>query len=124
VRLDSFVYTVEAFRDAVSRLTADGLLVVSYLTMDNSQADKLYAMLAAAYPDAPPRVLQTSKSYTFMAGPGLAHVDVTKSGLDAKDVSSRFQGKELSTDAATDDWPFFYMQRRTYPVTYAGMILL
>ena len=34
VRLDSFVYTVEGFREAVGRLKPDGLLVVSYDVLD------------------------------------------------------------------------------------------
>src|SRR5262249_29179082 len=59
VRLDSFVYTVEAFREAVSRLTGNGILIVSYLTMDDSQADKLYAMMSRAYSVSSPRVLKT-----------------------------------------------------------------
>jgi len=122
VRLDSFVYTVEAFREAVGRLTDKGLLVVSYLAMDGSQANKLYAMLSQAYPDKPPRVVKSLKGWTFMTGPGLQAADL--SALQVTDVSAEIGAKAVGVDVATDDWPFFYMQERVYPVTYAGMILL
>ena len=47
VRLDSFVYTVEGFRDAVRRLSDRGLLVVSYLVLDPRQGDKLFLVTTA-----------------------------------------------------------------------------
>ncbi|HJT79116.1 MAG TPA: hypothetical protein VJ739_18110, partial [Gemmataceae bacterium] len=74
VRLDSFVYTVEGFRDAVARLKGDGLLVVSYLVLDPRQGDKLFAMLRAAYPEQTPRVFHGERGVTFVTGPGLATV--------------------------------------------------
>src|SRR5581483_7794248 len=70
VRLDSFVYTVEAFKEALGRLNPDGLLVVSYLVMDQSQADKLLRMLSEVYPDAKPRLFASGKGYTYVTGPG------------------------------------------------------
>ena len=73
VRLDSFVYTVEGFRDALGRLKDGGLLVVSYVLLDPKQGDKLYAMLNAAYPDRLPRAFGNRHGgYTFVTGPGLA----------------------------------------------------
>jgi hypothetical protein len=39
----------------------------------------------------------------------------------AVEVSDRFRSGPTA-EVATDDWPFFYMQRRTYPVTYAVMV--
>src|SRR5207244_12337654 len=76
VRLDSFVYTVEGFRDAVNRLSDDGLLVVSYLVLDPRQGDKLFAMLRDAYPEQCPRAFNrdTYGGTTFVTGPGLKHV--------------------------------------------------
>ncbi len=122
VRLDSFVYTVEGFREAVSRLRDDGLLVVSYAVLDAGQGDKLYAMLARAYPGRSPRVFSSRRGTVFVTGPGLER---TPPRLDEVDeVTSQFVHLSASAEVATDDWPFFYMQRRTYPVTYAVMILI
>jgi hypothetical protein len=122
VRLDSFVYTVEGFRDAVARLKDDGLLVVSYLVLDPRQGDKLYAMLREADPAREPRVFQAERGVTFVTGPGLDRVPAQVAG--AAEHTARFRAAAVGAEVATDDWPFFYMQQRTYPVTYAVMILL
>jgi hypothetical protein len=120
VRLDSFVYTVEGFRDAVARLKADGLLVVSYLVLDPRQGDKLFAMLKEAYPAQAPRVFHAGRGITFVTGPGLDTIPEQVAG--APEVTAKY--RTASAEVATDDWPFFYMQKRAYPVTYAVMIVL
>jgi len=123
VRLDSFVYTVEGFRDAVARLKDDGLLFVSYVVLDPRQGDKLFAMLKAAYPAGTPRVLAGAGGMHYVAGPGLARVPAQLAGL--RDLTADYLARGAETaEVATDDWPFFYMQQRTYPVTYAAMIVL
>jgi hypothetical protein len=122
VRLDSFVYTVEGFREAVARLKPDGLVVVSYLVIDSTQGDKLFAMLSQAYPEKTPRVFRTLRGLTFATGPGLD--SVAAAVPSAKEQTAEFAAHTGAIDVPTDDWPYFYMQKRTYPVTYAGMILL
>jgi SAM-dependent methyltransferase len=122
VRLDSFVYTVEGFRDAVRRLRPDGVLVVSYLVLDSSQGDKLFAMLKEAFPDRTPRAFQntTYGGTTFVTGPGLDRLAANVTG--AREVTAGFVQTSRGVAVATDDWPFFYMKNRTYPVSYLVMI--
>jgi spermidine synthase len=121
VRLDSFVYTVEGFRAAVNRLKDDGLLIVSYLVLDRTQSDKLYAMLERAYPQHPPRAFTAHYGgATFVTGPGLEHMPARFPGVE--ELTLRFQQSAQTADIVTDDWPFFYMKHRTYPVTYAIMV--
>jgi spermidine synthase len=122
VRLDSFVYTVEGFRDAVNRLDDDGLLIVTYVLLDPVQGNRLYAMLREAYPQAPPRAF-ANKHYggtTFMTGPGLARLPARTA--DIEEVTESFRRAAQTAEPATDDWPFFYMKERTYPLSYLGMI--
>lgn len=122
VRLDSFVYTVEGFREAVARLKDDGLLIVSYLLIDETQGNKLYAMLTQAYPEKPPRVFRTPRGLTVVTGPGLPQVPAAVA--ETEERTAQYAAGIGGVDLPTDDWPYFYMQKRTYPVTYAGMILL
>jgi SAM-dependent methyltransferase len=122
VRLDSFVYTVEGFSEAVSRLRKEGLLIVSYQVLDAGQGDKLYAMLARAYPWRSPRVFRANWGTVFVTGPGLERTPARLDGVD--ELTSQFLHLSATAEVATDDWPFFYMQRRTYPVTYALMIVV
>lgn len=122
VRLDSFVYTVEGFREAVNRLKGNGLVVVSYLVMDSSQAHKLFAMLQHAYPDAEPKVFASARGLMFVSGPGIARLPDKLP--NARDMTAVYRAGAATADIATDDWPYFYMQERTYPITYAMMILV
>jgi hypothetical protein len=122
VRLDSFVYTVEGFRDAVHRLNPNGLVFVSYTVLDKIQGNRLYAMLCAAYPEQSPRAFigYVQGSTIFATGPGLARIAQHPAGVT--EVTAQFAAEAGNAEMATDDWPFFYMKERSYPVTYAIMI--
>ena len=127
VRVDSFVYTVEAFREAVGRLKDDGLVIVSYTLLSFNQGRRLYAMLHEAYPDAAPRALcvpdgRHDGGTTFVTGPGLYRLPAQIDGT--KELTKRFAKDVDRAELATDDWPFFYMKERTYPFSYLIMIAL
>jgi hypothetical protein len=123
VRLDSFVYTVEAFREAATRLSDDGLLAVTFAVMTPEQGKKLYLMLEAAF-SRPPRCFEMGYDAGVMmvAGPAAQHLPATVAGV--KEITARFADPRLVAEVSTDNWPFFYMPRRTYPLTYAVMILV
>jgi hypothetical protein len=123
VRLDSFVYTVEAFREAAARLSDDGLIAVTFAVMTPEQGKKLYLMLAEAL-GAPPRCFEMGYDNGIMmvAGPAARRIPAAIAGVN--EITGRFADSRLIAEVSTDDWPFFYMPRRTYPLTYAVMILL
>jgi len=125
VRLDSFVYTVEAFREARARLKEDGVLCLSFSLMTDEHASKIYKMLQEAFDGHPPVNVTAS-------GHGATTFMESKNGnlvLPAKlleetgfqDQSSYFANLKMRVDVSTDDWPFFYMPRRIYPLSYLGM---
>ena len=121
VRLDSFVYTVEGFKEAAARLSENGIIFVSYVILDPLQEDKLYAMLAKACPGHTPRVFDGKGGRHYVTGPGVTKL-VTQ-GAKVKEVTRSFVKRgAVNAELATDDWPFFYMQKREYPLTYALMI--
>lgn len=120
VRLDSFVYTLEGFKEAVGRLKNDGLLTVSYLVLDPRQGDRLFAILRDAYPDQRPRAFAGRFGTVFVTGPGLAKLPETVDG--AMEKTADFLRSSAGVELATDDWPFFYMQERTYPLSYTIVI--
>lgn len=120
VRLDSFVYTLQGFQEAVARLNDHGILVVSYLVLDANQGNRLYAMLRDAYPDAQPRAFTGAFGTIFVTGPGLREVPAAIDG--ATEMTAQFQTTAAGVELATDDWPFFYMQNRAYPFSYLIVI--
>jgi hypothetical protein len=130
VRLDSFVYTVEGLRDARARLTGDGALALSFSLVTPELGGKIQRMLAVAFDGAPPGCVQGDydRSVTFFqtASPERTReVSLERlKELGFTDCAGRFASTSMETDLSTDDWPFFYMPKRTYPTSYLVMIAL
>lgn len=125
IRLDSYVYTVEAFKEARTRLREGGLLCLTFSIMNEGLGRKLYLMLQEAFGGREPVVYAVgyNRGYTFVAGENLEGLGGAAQGRIPKPVT-RFASTEISADISTDDWPFFYMPVRTYPVSYLILIVL
>jgi spermidine synthase len=125
VRLDSFVYTVEAFREARARLTPDGVLSMSVGLISIELGRKLYLMLTEAFDGQPPRVFSTGyhSGTVFVNGAGIPTMALDPE-LAAREVTDKVAALAMPIDVSTDDWPFFYMPVRRYPVTYMVMIAI
>lgn len=126
VRLDSFVYTVEGLRDAKNRLHDGGVVSLSFLVLSDEIGRKLYLMMTEAFDGKPPVCV-------FDAEAGSVIFAQNKEGalaVDAKlvndshlqDCAQVYSDPSILADVSTDDWPFFYMPRRVYPISYLGMI--
>ena len=126
VRLDSFVYTVEGLREARKRLKPDGMISLSYSLLSDALGRKIFLMLQEAFDGrAPMAVISGVGNITFLASndpnweprAGLLNADV-------KDVTAQYADALTAADISTDDWPFFYMPQRVYPLSYLIMIFL
>jgi spermidine synthase len=134
LRVDSYVYTREGMTEAFKLLKPDGVLSVAFALPNESLGFKLSHILrdmpGAGKPLAV-RVLYDSHSTTaFIAQKG-RDVAVPASSVFAaagfENVSDHFAQSYPEASIPTDDWPFFYMISRTYPVSYMialGMVLL
>ncbi len=127
VRLDSFVYTVEGFRDARARLKEEGVLVLSFALITNEMGRKIHLMLEAAFDGQAPRCVEGRYDHSvtfFQAARGEVQIpqDATEQ-LGFQECTTRFANPATACRTlSTDDWPFFYMPRRTYPVWHMAMI--
>jgi spermidine synthase len=125
VRLDSFVYTVEGLRDARARLTADGIVSLSFCVLSEGNGRKIYLMMEQAFDGHPPIVIRTEYDGSVIfaqARNGGLRVDpelIERSGFH--DLTALYANPRIAADVSTDDWPFFYMPRRVYPVSYLWM---
>jgi SAM-dependent methyltransferase len=132
VRLDSFVYTVEGIREARSRLKENGILSLSFSVLNKDLGTKFFKMVTAAFDGQEPVCIATtnaegavmfvqSKEGNLKIPPPL----LAESGFE--DHSAFYRDSGLQVDVSTDDWPFLYMPRRVYPVSYLvvlGLIVL
>jgi SAM-dependent methyltransferase len=126
VRLDSFVYTVEALREARSRLKPDGVISLSFAVLSAAQGRKIYLMLQQAFDGRPPACVQagydTSIIFLESNDPEWALPPRLVEEEGFTDATAFYADPTLRADVSTDDWPFFYMPRRIYPVSYLVMV--
>jgi hypothetical protein len=117
LRLDNYVYTVEAFASGRDHLTPGGHLITYHMSPSLSIAKKIHDAIAVAFGE-PPVVLYEPDfrlfNYTFVAGPGVAPEAGT--GLPAG-------GDELELTLQRDDWPYLYLRSRTIPAHYLWALL-
>ena len=126
VRLDSFVYTVEGLRDARSRLAEGGIVSLSFCVLSPEIGRKIYLMMESAFDGRPPLCVHAGYdgSVVFLQSKeGTLALDPQALGETGfSDVTSEYADLHLLADISTDDWPFFYMPHRIYPVTYVWMM--
>jgi hypothetical protein len=130
VRIDSFVYTVEGIRDARERLTDDGVLSLAFLVLTPELGRKIYLMMTQAFDGRPPICVETPWGDGVLFLQNRAGDLALPAGLLERtgfvDRTETFADPRLRADPSTDDWPFFYMPRRVYPVSYVlvlGLLL-
>jgi spermidine synthase len=131
VRLDSFVYTVEGIREARSRLKPDGVLSLSFSVLNDDMGTKIYRMMKEAFDGKEPVCIlshaEGARSFVQSKNGTLVIPESVLSQASASDNTAFYRDSQARTDVSTDDWPFLYMSRRVYPVSYLvvlGLILL
>jgi SAM-dependent methyltransferase len=124
VRLDSYIYTIEAFKQARKCLKDNGILCLSFAVGENRQAEKLSLMLRQAFDGQRPRVLKAPTGSTvFVISSDSSALSIALPG-DVLDLTGYVDSHHFGVDVSTDDWPFFYMPNKTFPVTYVFMIAI
>ena len=132
IRLDSFVYTEESFKEAREKLSTNGYLVLSFAISTQELGIKIFKMLEKAFNGKKPIVLASSQEidtfvdqkYIFVISENLDQFDKIK---ETKfNETNIFENNQISKniDVSTDDWPFFYMVKKVYPISYLVVILL
>jgi spermidine synthase len=125
VRLDSYIYTVEAIREARAHLKPGGVISLSFCMISPEFGRKLYLMIQQAFDGKAPLVYfpNYDGGYTFFIGENLSPIPTAAlpAGIYQTDY---FAGNQLHADVSTDDWPFFYMPARRYPVSYVVLIVI
>lgn len=128
VRLDSFVYTVQAMREARARLNQGGVISLAFTVLNDPLGRKIYRMLQEAFDGRPPVAIQVGYDHgvVFLQSdePVTIPANLTGKGTTFWDKSSAYANPAIHADVSTDDWPFFYMPVRVYPVSYVLMALM
>lgn len=137
VRLDNFVYTVEAFREMAGHLSPQGVLAVTFTIHEQWIANRIHALFDSTF-GAPPIVYQgarTSSSGTVFLG-GAAVRGMQPDYIDFAPVRAGDTGEhtwhyhpelegylgpaafEPTAVVPTDNWPYLYLRDKATPVNY------
>jgi len=128
VRLDSFVYTMEGLREARSRLKEDGVLSLSFSIINDDLGTKIFQMMRDAFDGKEPVCVSSEydDSVVFLQSQhgDLAIPPAVLSNAHFEDHTEFYRNSNRKVDVSTDDWPFLYMPRRTYPISYLPVLAL
>jgi SAM-dependent methyltransferase len=134
VRLESYMFTEESFKDVRTHLADDGLLVIYNYFRERWLVDRLANTAAAAFGEEPYVHVHEARAYLgiLMAGPRLHTLtaplivpeQVLAYGQSHAASPSKPLTRDPSVEPATDDWPFLYMRDRHLPGHYAAVIAM
>lgn len=125
IRLESFLFTREAFASVRDHLTSNGLFVLYNLYWQPWLVDRLGSMLASTFGQAPivSYYSQTAgHAAVLAAGPGLAASGGTPPGGQSERLDPANPPPPTS-----DDWPFLYLREpgiAGYYLAALGLVLL
>ena len=114
IRIDNYVYTLEAMQAARRLLAPDGLFVMSFSSERPWFNQRLADVVTKAF-GSPPLKVQGAVSF-FVAGSQerIQQALATDSSLAAF-VAQRPEMGLAEASAVTDDWPYLYQQNRGIP---------
>lgn len=128
LRVDNFVYTVEAMRSAIRVCKPTGVVVLSFATGPESIVTRrIYKAIEAADGGKPPITFVDDKwlSVLYIFGPGIDRVDPSKvTAINPLLRPWPAKGEVIDTKPSTDDWPFLYTNFHTEGMFLYFSILL
>jgi SAM-dependent methyltransferase len=122
LRLDNYVFTQEAMKEAARLLSPDGYISLKFVVIDDWLWNKQAKTLAGATGMQPLGycVRMEEVDGLLLAGPGLAG----KTQADLKlDWPTRTAITDASTAETADDWPFLFLPKKEIPTLYILPIL-
>jgi SAM-dependent methyltransferase len=134
VRLESYMFTEESFKEVRDHLNDNGLLVIYNYFRERWLVDRLANTAAVAFHSSPYVHVHEERAFlgVLMAGPRLQQLkeppvipaEVLAFGQSHTASPAHLLARDESIEPATDDWPFLYMRDRHIPSHYIGVILM
>jgi len=116
IRLDNYVYTMEAFTEAYSLLKPDGVLAVLHMSWEGYIGDRVYLMLTQVAARPPVRLYFREPilfNNMFLQG----------KSLPIHRPSKEYVEHLKEVEVSTDNWPFLYLREPGVPWHY-GQVLI
>src|SRR5262249_35905708 len=134
VRLESYMFTEESFKEVRDRLNDNGVLVIYNYFRERWLVDRLANTAASAVHSEPYVHVHEERAFlgVLMAGPRLLQLkeppvipaQVLAFGQSHAASPAHLLSRDQTIEPATDDWPFLYMRDRHIPSHYVGVLLM
>jgi hypothetical protein len=102
------------------------MLSLAFSVMNDQLGRKIYLMLEEAFDGRPPLCIQVGydAGVVFLESQGdpISLPDDFLAQRHFSDRTATYANPAVRADVSTDDWPFFYMPQRVYPVSYLAMV--
>src|SRR6266487_3149823 len=130
LRLESFLLTQDALATARTRLTSNGLVVLYNFYRQDWLVQRLSGMVGNVFHQQPLVTTYggSGRAAAIMAGPRLAtlpqggfctyHEQTAPANSRKLSIIGQGYFPLTSVTPATDDWPFLYLQDRSFPIIY------
>lgn len=127
LRLESFIYTTDAFADVRRHMNSDSIFVVHLSSTRPWMGERLYWSLTDAFGREPALFTTAgspfgSTAFVFAPEPVIAAARRPGGRLLAVDPAP-FRAKPQTT-RATDDWPQLYLRERAVPSIYLAVLAI
>lgn len=133
LRVDNYVYTREAFVEARARLKPDGVLWLLFAIERPHVAERLFAMITAAF-GRPPVVFNHGDVARFSPAGGGTTFVIDRDGHIGRLIGASrplasliregLVQSQANGNQATDDWPYLYVRGRAIPQLYLIVMAL
>ena len=120
IRIDNYVYTIEAMREARRLLNPGGLLMVKFQVTTPWIAGRLKALLTEVFGQKPIQILADSAYVTpgsfFISGSQSRIANVLSDPAISSYISTHGGYRATQAVVTTDDWPYFYQKEPGIPL--------
>lgn len=129
VRIDNYVYTIEALAAARRLLKDDGILVLKFQAHTPWIAGRLHGLLKTVFGQEPTDFYADASRYSsgghfFVVG-SQKHLDQSLSSPELAAYLKSHSGVQLeAAHLTTDDWPYFYQHEPGIPLIIVIMSVL
>lgn len=131
IRIDNYVYTLEALQATRRLLKPDGIMVVKFYVLTPWIAGRLDNLLQTAFGQAPVEVQASSSTFTtpgqfYIAGSQTRIAEALAQPDLARYVQTHKDFETAKASLTTDDWPYFYQHEPGLPgsVIILSVVLL
>jgi spermidine synthase len=124
IRIDNYVYTLEALQQARRHLRDTGLLMVKFQVAMPWIAGRLQGLLVKVFGDPPLEIWVPEANYStqgtfYIAGSRERIAQIQSDPVLADYMRAHPPFPVQEAELTTDDWPYFYQKERGIPMTVA-----